>query len=78
VGCEGFEEARPDSNHPIQSIQAAERTVRLPIGNDDLGQAWPQLGQPCQLPRSGAVDVDLLALAKRATEPPGAVSLRDW
>ena len=49
--------------------------VRLPVGDDGLGQPEPTLGSRASSPAGGEIHIDLLVLCQRAALPHGAVSL---
>jgi hypothetical protein len=70
-----LQQPSPDSRDTIEVFQAAERPVRRPIGQDDLGQPGTDLGKPRELLSARSINVDPLAGIERAFLPHGAIAL---
>jgi hypothetical protein len=75
VGPDGLQQARSHPGDPIKPVEAAEPTVRLTVGDDDLGESKPDARKPGQLGYWGNIGVDQLAGRERPRLPPGAVPL---
>jgi hypothetical protein len=75
VRANGLEQNRADSGHPVEALEIPKRAMLLPIGDDGLGQAGPDLRQPGELADGRSVQVDPLAGSKRSRPEDGTVPL---
>jgi hypothetical protein len=66
-----------NAGHAVESGQIAERTLRLTIGNDGLGERKTDSRKARQLLGGGTIDVDALVRPQRPAECENAVAMGD-
>ena len=77
VRPEQLEEPGPYPVYPIEASQIMEGTMRLPVGDDNLGQARTDLWQPGELNGRCPINVDQLSGLERTSLRFSAVPLSD-
>ncbi len=71
------EQTRTNAGHAVESGQPAERTFRLTIGDDGLGERKTDSRKASQLLGGGTVDIDALVGPQRPGECENAVAMGD-
>ena len=59
--AETFEKRWPDSLHPTKACQVAEGAERVAVGDDAMGERWPDARQGFDLAHRGTIEIDWLA-----------------
>jgi hypothetical protein len=75
VRADDLEEPGADPRHPIEAVQATERTPGLAIRHDLLGERETYAGQAGEVGRGGQVGVDPLGRAQGTGSSQDAVSV---
>lgn len=71
------QQTRTNAGHAVEPGQIAERTFRLTIGDDGLGERKADSRKASQLLGGGTVDVDTLVRPQRPVECENAVPMGD-